>query len=308
MSLNDFERADALGPDTLYVLPNATLDTAPGKDHPPKKVVINRLALTRLPKAMRNMGWETAAALMQRWFDSPAWAMPAEWKDTRTQPNSMSLGAANCDDRIVKMEWAIRYEGVQNAIKVAETLIDTPNAIKLLRKRLLAAGWVPGCPFELGFFNMSAVQMDAVSQVNFSEFGKTLDTLDDMYGALGRGTLKVGVVGAVHTEVDAITESVRHYFKVSYVGFYIRDNYDFNGPQYLGTWTEDRVLSKSETIISLTSSGQTIINVGDTPFAAVTNSDFRRYREKTGFGGDFVVYSDVLWRRHEHLIDLGGES
>lgn len=305
MSLNDFEQADALGPDTLYVLSNATLDTAPGKNHPPKKVVINRLALTRLPKAMRNMGWETAAALMQRWFDSPAWAMPAEWKDTRTQPNSMSFSDANCDQQIVKMAWAMRYESTRNAVELAQTLIDTPNAIKLLRKRLAAAGWVPGSPFELGFFNMSAVQMDAVSQINFSEFGKTLDTLDDMYGALGKATVKVGLVGSAHTEFDSVTEKYRHYFRVSYVGFYIRDNYDFNGPQYLGTWTEDRVLSKAETIVSLTPSGHTIINLGDGPFAAVTNADFRTYRDATGRGGDFVVYSDVLWRKHERLIDLG---
>jgi hypothetical protein len=42
------------------------------------------------------------------------------------------------------------------------------------------------------------------------------------------------------------------------------------------------------------------------PLGAVTNGDFRDYREKTGKGGDFVIYSDVLWRKSGQVIDLGG--
>ncbi|MDR0279096.1 MAG: DUF6402 family protein [Paucimonas sp.] len=305
MSLNDFEQTDALGADTLYMLANATLDTAPGKNHPPKEVVINRLALTRLPGAMRNMGWETAAALMERWFESPAWTMPESWKDEGTQPHATSLSAQNCDDRIVRMEWATRFPSCRQAIQIAESRIETPNAIKLLKKRLKAAGWTPEKPCDLGFHGMSALQMDVVSQVNFSKFGESLDTLDDMYGALGRATLKVGVVGTAFTKTDPETKQARHLFRVSHVGYYIRDNYDFNGPQYLGTWAADRVLTKAETVLSLTPSGQSIIHLGGEPFAAVTNPDFRNYRNKTGRGGDFVIYSDILWRRDERIIDLG---
>ncbi|MDR0279101.1 MAG: DUF6402 family protein [Paucimonas sp.] len=308
MSLNDFEQTNALGPETLFTLPNATLETAPGKDHPPKKIMINRLALTRLPGAMRNMGWETAAALMQRWFDSPAWAMPNEWKEYETQPGSMSLSAAHCDDQIVKMEWAMQFESCRNAIRIAESRIETPKAISLLKKRLKAAGWVPNAPFDLGFFGMNSLQMDSISQVNIAEFGESSDTLDDLYGALGRATLKVGVVGIAYSEKDTATGVYYHYFRTSHIGFYIRDNYDFNGPQYLGTWTKNRVLTKAETILSLTPAGQSIIHIGSEPFAAISNPDFRAYRKKTGMGGDFVIYSDVMWRKHERIISLGDLS
>ncbi|MFJ4375449.1 DUF6402 family protein [Pseudomonas japonica] len=304
MSLNDFAQADALGPDTLYLL-DATLDTAPGKHHPPKKVMVNRLALTRLPSAMRKMGWDTAAALMQRWFDSPAWTMPADWKSQRTQPNSMNLSAEHCDERIVKMDWAMKFASCRNAVEVAAGRIATVNAVDLLKRRIKTAGWVPGTPFELGFYNMSAIQMDSISQVNIADLGDELDTLDDMYGALGRATVKVGVVGTIYSEFDSAVNDINHYCKISHLGFYIRDNYDFNGPQYLGTWTQNRVLSKSETILSLTPSGQSIIHLGQEPFAAVSNPDFRNYRSKTGKGGDFVIYSDILWRRHERIIELG---
>jgi len=305
MSLNDFQLTEALGPDTLFLLANATLDTESGKHHAPKEVMVKRLALTRLPGAMDRMGWYTAGALMQRWFDNPAWTMPAEWKNPRTQPGSMSLDASHCDDRIVTMEWAMKFSSCRRAVEVAAGRIATNNAIDLLQRRLKAARWVPGAPFDLGFYGMSAIQMDAVSQVNIADLGDTLDTLDDMYGALGKATVKVGVVGTAYSELDPVTNRARHYFKVAYLGFYIRDNYDFNGSQYLGTWTENRVLSKSETILSLTPSGQSIIHFGQEPFAAVSNPDFRNYRSKTGKGGDFVIYSDVLWRRHEQVIDLG---
>lgn len=307
MSLNDFEQTDGLGPEAMFVVPDATLSTAPGKDHPPQQVVINRLALTRLPVAMRSMGWDTAAALMQRWFDSPAWAMPEDWKKTATQPKPLAISPENCDVNIVKMEWAMRYERCRNAVVEATSLINTLNAVSLLRVHLKAVGWKPGASFELGNVNMSAIQLDAVSQVNFVGFGKSLDVLDDMYGALGKATLKVGVVGLVLSVGDKDTSECRHYFQVTDLGFYIRDNYDFNGFQYLGTWTENRVLTKSE-IFSDLAHGQSLVHVGAEPFAAVSNADFRNYRDKTGLGGDFVLYSDILWKKHDQLIDLGDMS
>jgi hypothetical protein len=41
------------------------------------------------------------------------------------------------------------------------------------------------------------------------------------------------------------------------------------------------------------------------PFATVTNGDFREYRDNTTKGGDFIIYSDVLWRKVDVVIDLG---
>ena len=242
---------------------------------------------------------------MERWFESPAWEMPESWKKENTQPHPTALNTRNCDELIVRMDWATRFQSCREAIQVAESRIETPNAVHLLIKRLKTAGWVPGTLFDLGFHGMSAREMDAISQVNFVRFGESLDTLDDMYGALGKATLKVGVAGTAYSLVDAETGKPRHFFKVRYLGYYIRDNYDFNGPQYLGTWTADRVLTKAETIISLTPSEQSIVHIGTEPFAAINNPDFRRYRDKTGKGGDFVIYSDILWRKHEHIIKLG---
>lgn len=152
---------------------------------------------------------------------------------------------------------------------------------------------------------MQALQLDAISQINYAPLGETLDVLDDMYGALGKATLKFGVVGKAFTEKDPITHHIYHYFRIEHIGFYIRDNYDFNGMQYLGTWTEDRVLTKAESTFTTTTHGRAIIRLKNGPFAAITNGDFRAYRNKTGNGGDFIIYSDVFWKKTDKIIDLG---
>lgn len=56
MSLNDFKQTNALGPDVYYALPQAESRTYAPTGTPPKVVVVERLALSRLPAAMRSMG------------------------------------------------------------------------------------------------------------------------------------------------------------------------------------------------------------------------------------------------------------
>ncbi len=199
----------------------------------------------------------------------------------------------------------MKFERCRNAVTVAESRVATPNAIKLLKSRLKHAGWKGKDRFALGSINMSALHMDGLSQVNVAPLGEVWDVLDDMYGALGKAIVKVGVVGHALSEQNPETKEVRNLFHVEYLGFYVRDHYDFNGLQYLGTWTEDRVLTRAETVLTMTAHGQVIIRLKDGPFAAVTNGDFREYRNKTGKGGDFIIYSDILWKKFDQIIDLG---
>lgn len=305
MSLNDFQRTNAVGPDTYFALPQGVSRTYAPLDTPPKQVIIENLALSRIPGAMRNMGWDTAAALMQRWFDSPGWEMPADWKEPEKQPNPMSLSAAQCDESIVKMSWAMQFERCREAVEVAESRLMTTNAIIRLKNLLKQAGWCGAGSFKLGAHTMTAREVDSTSQVNFTRFGNAWNTLDDMYGALGRASLKIGVTGTAFGLQNPITREIKAHFQVEYLGFYIRDHYDFSGLQYLGTWTEDRILTKAETVITLTPQGQLVIRLKDGAFAAITNLHFRNFREKHNKGGDFFVYSDVLWKKVDQIIDLG---
>ncbi|MDU9393382.1 DUF6402 family protein [Pseudomonas sp. zfem002] len=305
MSLKDFQQTTALGPDALFLLEGATFDTSPGGQHRPKQIVINALPLTKLPVAMRKMGWHTSAALMQRWFDSPGWKMPESWKSDYGQPSPMVLAQAQCDEHLVKMSWAMGFERCQIAVSKAELALTTPNAIVRLKTLLQKVGWKNRGTVKLGCPTFSAREIDASSQINFVTLGTNTDTLDDMYGALGIATLKIGVAGRTFSKIAPDTQKLRNYFQVEHIGFYIRDHYDFNGPQFLGIWTANRVLSKKEMLRSSLPSGQSIYKWATDEFALIQNSDFRNYREQIGMGGDYVLYSDVLWKKVDKIIDLG---
>lgn len=305
MSLKDFQQATALGPDALFLLENATLDTSPDGHERPKQIVINALPLSKLPVAMRKMGWHTSAALMQRWFDNPGWQMPEAWKTDRGQPQSMDLPSAQCDESLVKMSWAMKFDRCKVAVKQAESYLATPKAIDRLKTLLERAGWQKKGAVSLGASSLSAREMDETCQINFVPLGSSKDTLDDMYGALGVATLKIAVIGKTVSKEDQETKSSRNYFHVEKIGFYIRDNYDFNGLQFLGIWTEDRVLTKKEMLMTAMPSAQSVYKWSTEEFALIRNNDFRKYREKTGMGGDYVLYSDVMWKLADELIDLG---
>ncbi|OLS60852.1 DUF6402 family protein [Pseudomonas putida] len=308
MSLKDFQQATALGPDALFLLEGVTLDTLPGRDHPPKQIVIQALPLSKVPVAMRKMNWHTAAALMQRWFDSPAWQMPEAWKEEKTRPDPMTLTRAHCDEGIVKMSWAMGFARCREAVSLAASRIHTPNGVQRLNDLLVKAGWDRKAPIRLGDLNATARVLDVTAQVNVAPLGSLSDPLDDMYGALGQAIVKVCVSGRAFVEQEPGNQRSIGYFQVERLGFYIRDHYDFNGFQFLGIWTQDQILNRSELIEVATGGSAPIFELGDTAFASVTNGDFRKYRDKVGMGGDFLLYSDVLWVETDQIINLGPVS
>jgi hypothetical protein len=295
MSLNDFSAANALEATALFVLPEARSTLSPVSKTEPKRVPTQRLEITRIPQAMRKMGWVTAARMMERWFSTPAWEMPANVKapgfDERT------LHSTHYDDSIIAMAWAQKFQRVQDGISdVGSTAFFTRHGLEELNARLSA--WDGRGTYQLGYYGMPVRSFESLCRVNFVKLSSVYSTLDDMYGALGVANLKVGVIGT------AVREGTRRVFRASHLGFYILDQYDFNGFQYLGTWTKDRVLTKAEAVFGEAYTGRRVVEHREGAFAKVFNSDFRQYRKNTGRGGDFVVLSDVLWRQCDAIVDL----
>jgi hypothetical protein len=136
----------------------------------------------------------------------------------------------------------------------------------------------------------SAFRLDQSHQSNSRAFGGPSDPLDDMYGSLGMATLKVALIG--EAKRDPLSQRVT--IRATHAGYYIRDTYDFNGFQFLGAWTKTGVLGSIQPPLPLTSHG-VIQRLGKEPVSHVFNHDFETYRRATGFGGDFIIYSDVLW-------------
>lgn len=287
MSLNDFSAANALEATALFVLPEARSTLSPVSKTEPKRVPTQRLEITRIPQAMRKMGWFTSARLMERWFSTPAWKMPENVKSRHF--DERTLNDSHVDTSIVTMSWASRFQRFRDALEQVESLsFKSPNGLGQLKARL--AGWDGRTPFTLGSRAMNVRDLDASCQVNYTSFGSLASTLDDMYGALGSAALKLAVTGTAMNVDD------RRIFKSDFLAFYIQDHYDFNGSQYLGTWTKERVLTKAETAFAETYTGRRIVEHRDGPFCKVTNADFAQFRQRAGIGGDFVLYSDVLWK------------
>lgn len=247
-----------------------------------------------IASAMKLMGWPVAASLMDKWATASAWTMPPAVKLGTAAPG------AQVDTTRVTVAWlkrfaraAIAYQGVIN------NALNVP-AQKLLKARLAAAGWSSG-NFSLGSTSLDAMALETVCQTNFLQFGSTNDTIDELYGAVGKGTFKVAVVGKV-----VQTAAKTHVFNVDALGVYFRDTYDFIDDgwisQPLGVWSKSRCLSKTEMVAfhveQVSRGAHPMLRFAPSAFRgfeSVSNADVCAWRTATGRGGDYVIYSDVAW-------------
>lgn len=241
--------------------------------------------------AMRSMGWPVAAALMDRWLNGAAWVVPQDIRKGRG--DLTKLTAAQVDETTVTMNWALNFERARTARSELEQQALNPAGIDQLKRKLAAAGWTSGA-FTLGRRGMSARDLDAQCQVNYRPFGGMMDTIDAMYGALGRGTMKAGVVGRVE---PGATAGSRPVFKVDGLGLYLQDTYDFTDDgaisQPLGIWSRSRCLNKAESVVYMTSDVARWTVYRD--FTYLNNRSFDKWRKGAQSGGDFIIFSDVLW-------------
>ncbi|MFT6500407.1 MAG: hypothetical protein ACJASQ_000516 [Crocinitomicaceae bacterium] len=97
--------------------------------------------------------------------------------------------------------------------------------------------------------------------------------LDDLYAALANFNFMFTPFG----EVQSLGGN-EYLIKVTQLGVYIQDTFDFSGGQHLGCW--DPV---DQTVNYLTQPG----------CGAVTNGMFREWREKHGMGMDFRLFSNM---------------
>jgi hypothetical protein len=281
-------------------IPVAVAMATPCSDRKGVVCEVEEMQLRDIPDVMRKMRWYVAARMMDRWFNSPYWKMSDDIK--RGKVDTLTLTPTQYDDQTIKMEWLQKFPRAQQAINYVYQHWASTAGLSELANKLRKAGWKEGhlFPLGLGRRSMSARELDSVCQVNIAEFGHKIDVLDELYGAIGEGIMKLAVVGKARTN----RQERRDDFSVKHIGIYMRDTYEFNTSTFfeqhvpLGVWNRHRLLHKSETVAYLAllamkdKSEMTEKFPGMVP---VYNRDFRMYREKHHAGGDFVVYSDVLW-------------
>lgn len=278
-------------------------------------VTLQPMEITAISHAMRKMGWKRAAKFMERWLTTPAWKCPDAWKEGSALPPSLYIPDQHCDDETITMSWLMQYSHAKEA---REELLSkrafSQAGMSQTAKRLKMLGWQGKGSYTFGRRNifgrpdMSAREVEQYYQNNYIAVADNIlthvlfDTLDDVYGALGTYSLKSTVIGTAFRGTDN-----KIYLQSDYVGVYVKDYYDFNNnrlDQSLGFWTEDGILVRSESLMSKVR-GNTIYKGNKLKkVSEFHNSDFLKYREKTNKGGDFIVFSDVMWIKHEGIYPI----
>jgi len=218
-----------------------------------KVAPVDQMYLDEIPGAMDKMGWRVSAALMRRWFATkPAWVMSQR---DRVGINATLLPASRVENQLVKMDWLLGHESVIPAFERLCQGWITQDARDLLQDHLRSVGWRPGVATRLGYGIRTAMQADQSCQVNYMTFGSYLDRLDDLFGALNKGTFKLAVMG----QTSRSLYKRKDVFEIEKIGVYCRDTYDFNEDWYrdklvgLGVWSRRRCLSKAEMAIHVAS-------------------------------------------------------
>jgi hypothetical protein len=125
----------------------------------------------------------------------------------------------------------------------------------------------------------SAVDLypDHIQEASVSWKLKQLQNFDDLFCALGNFTLQLAIYGYVE---PVLSTKGTHKVTIEKVGVYVADQFDFGGPQFLGFWDDDPPYASANFL---------------GPGKAVDNGSYRDWRDAHGKGGDFLVFSDVLW-------------
>lgn len=275
---------------------------------PPQRAGV--FTLGDIPGAMAREGWSVGAALMRRWLAAPAWTMPGSIK-TGDQPPPIRA----VDTTIVTMTWATRFARVATARQKlvttwarGERLAPSTRQIGLQFGRWLASeGRGRRAPFRFGDLARGVAIVDRLFAVNREIVDSPwYGDPDDLYAALGRALVKLAISGEV-------TRSANGGWRIAIdeVGTYIRDTYDFNGDQPLGSWGSgglSRVAMLAPPIMVDAAEADAETRSRWTPnpagqaYWSVDNASFRRFRARSGRGGDFVVLSDVRRSRVSPLV------
>ncbi len=223
-------------------------------------------SITSIPKIMRRQGWYNGASLMEIWFSRGSAIKPAYGPP---------------DTLIIRMSWALTFSRAKDVFDqlMRERIWANEPAKIEIRNRLQSKGLLTSDPVSRAFGSLTApVPTLEAEYVNNRPVGGLLDPLDGMLAALGMFDFRVVVAGGV----APVPASLKFHVTITHVGVYIVDSYDFEGFQPLGTW-DDKTNGASK---NPGASGTT-----------VSNADFREFRDKTGMGGDFLVFSDLLVTR-----------
>ncbi|WP_445373967.1 DUF6402 family protein [Photorhabdus tasmaniensis] len=245
--------------------------------------------LDQIPDAMEKMGWEMAPKLMRHWFNTKsAYIFTEEVKGKYVTGDAIDIPDERVNDSIIKMEWAMKYKQPQDVMSVLINGWASSAGIDQLKMQLEKEDGKRALGYE-----KDIREIDTFSVVNSRRFGSKFDTIDDWYGAMGNSNMKVAVKG----HVDKLNS--KDVFVTEQIGMYLKDTYDFVGAtEPLGIWSKNGILNKISSVdyAALYATGSWMaLWIKYNGYVPVINDSFREWQKKHNEGGDFMVFSDVLW-------------
>ena len=251
--------------------------------------------LTDIPAAMTREGWPVGARLMRIWFAKAGYPMPDAVKRGNQAPPPRAI-----DTRSVTMDWAM---AVPRFAAAQRTLVGTwsnprrfgPTSGQIAEK---VRAWVQTFrvdatkPFRFGDLSRRVPEIDMRCAVNREVVtSQWYGAVDDFYAAFGSALVRLAVSG--------MAEQVRGGWRVviDEIGTYLRDAYDFNGDQPLGSWGPTGLSRMAVLAPEIEVDARKRAPSGGQRYWKVGNDSFRRYRAVTGMGGDFMVYSNLRRQR-----------
>ncbi|MEO8646594.1 DUF6402 family protein [Pseudomonas sp.] len=282
--------------------------------------------ISDIPNTMKKINWPVAADLMNHWFISKPWPIEGGGMDDAVKRHEVFAPAEYINESIVKMSWVTGFERAKAAITHLRATWNSPRGIELIKNRIRRAfsDKAPG-QYSVAFNGVaSAAERFGYSNNKVVEFEQAgSDEVNELRAALANFNMRVIAEGmVVVTDKDIV-------FIPSQLGFYIEDAYDFNDgtvfySQVLGYWNFDKLVtdpvegakenaklaaemnsvmaeSKYQEIRGQQSAqqkGEVVRRYRELEgkhYMLVQNSDFRDYRDLNKMGGDFRVYSDILY-------------
>lgn len=236
---------------------------------------MSKLKITDIPSVMDAQRWPVAAKLLRRWFALPSNSIP-------------SKGLPSLD--LVTMDWVLKFERAKSVYNdiFRLGLWKSPAARlemgKVLRRKKLVNA-LCSTNYARTDFSLPISHNDHIQymSVGGNSWEMATSEIDHLTAALARFNFHVVVHGLI---TGPATPGGLAQLQAHEVGVYVRDSYDFNDAsgedQDLGNWDSDD-----------NSVGRTWMNGGTN----VRNSDFRTWRTANKRGGDYLIYSDVLYTK-----------
>lgn len=317
-------------------LPKPDQATAKEPPKPPEAEVCENpppFDLQDVPIAMDNLGWKVSAKLARIWFASPAHT----YNDDPTSHQPLNDGD-------VTLGWVLKFRNVRkkyekllsNDIYSERSVRTAADITKTFIRNLFldrhstlnfnTSGFIENLP---KFHSDWQFQLSSIS--NFDTLENFAPT--DLTGALANFNIyaAIGSVEISGEKYFRYEKSGNFYClnatgKITHIYVYVKDNYSFNGKQYLGHWNKHGVIISPGSLLTESRSpkrnsdidilARAINKPVDTRrglfgrfrdsdvYFPVYNADYNRWRQKHHRGRDFMIYSKPVRLRLNKPIHL----